>query len=90
MHDLSFWSIYFPVLAAFITSTLLFEVINFGLSYWHAKKQLKRYEEMQEKIAKGEVTPEMLGYMMGNPEGMPVGFGGLPTASGAESIGQYL
>lgn len=92
MDSLSFWDIFCPVLGALMLTTLFFEAINFALAYWQSKRQMAKYEEFQEKMEKGEVTPEMLGYMVANSGGMPVGFEGPPTASGSEArpSGQYL
>ncbi len=94
-----FWSIYFPVLAALVSSFAISELFQMGLGYYLHRKQTKLREEFEAKVASGEINPME---MMFGPDG-PGGFGGpsmpgmppLPTISGeADGVntahGQYL
>ena len=99
MSGLSFWDIYFPIVAALITAVMLSEIGHFALNYYYAKKQAEKYLELQEKIKSGEIEipPEILSQMEGSPFGGQMGmFPGMmaPTQSGpttsGESPGQYL
>lgn len=91
MNDLNFWSFYWPFLAALLTSTVILELIGFGLHRHLAKRQAKKYKEIEEKIAAGEIPP----ISPFDPMGRPLGFGfdspltkGTVATSGIH--GQYL
>ena len=89
MDGLGFWDIYWPVLAALISSVVVFEAFQLGLSYYITKNQMRKYAEFQEKVQSGEieVTPEMLESMMPGVGAPP--FDLRPTTiSGGH--GQYL
>ena len=82
----TFWQIYFPVLAAGVSSFVVAGGLHMGIGYYFHKKQERHQKEFEDKVAKGEVDPL---------EGMPMsGFLDRPTVSGQEGpkdgIGQYL
>ena len=95
MSDFSFWNIYYPVLAALISSVAVFETVHFGIGYLMHKRQAKKYLEFQEKVQSGEIEmpPEMMGPMMPGMMGSyPFEIYPPPTTSGGDSsgTGQYL
>ncbi len=93
MDNFSFGSIYWPVLAALLSSTFILEVVSFGFRYRQFKKQEKMYQEMERKIASGEMSPEAFAPLMSDfgsiriPMEPPQG-NYPPTASGGH--GSYL
>ena len=95
MHDFGFTDIFYPVLAALVSSVVIFESVHFGVTYLMAKRQMKKYLEFQEKIQSGEIElpPEMMGQMAPGMMGQSP-FGVYPTASGSgepiHGSGQYL
>jgi len=64
MNSLNFGDIFWPVIAALLSSTIILEAVSFGLRYHQFKKQEKLYREMERKMASGEIPPEALGPMM--------------------------
>jgi len=101
MDSLGFWDIYWPILAAMVSSVAIFEAFHFSISWYLSKRQLKKYTEFQEKVESGEIEipPELLGQMGGSALGGHMGMfpGMMPptpgntTASGeGKSPGQYL
>ena len=96
MNDPSFWSIYCPILAALLSSVVIFEAVHISLTRWLAKRQMKKLKKIQEKINSGEISMDDLGEMfpgmiMGAPMEVPYD---IPVAaSGTEpppAAGQYL
>ncbi len=101
MDSLGFWDIYWPVVAAMVSSVAIFEALHFGVSWYLSKRQLKKYMEFQEKVESGEIEipPELLSQMGGSALGGHMGmFSGMmpptpgnPTVSGEDKTpGQYL
>ncbi len=95
MDGIGFWDLYWPMLAALISSVIVFEAGHIGVSYLMAKQQMKKYLDFQEKVKSGEIEipPEMMGHMMGGMPGMEEQppFGSYPTATiSGEGPGQYL
>lgn len=92
MFNLTFGDIYYPVLTAFITSTIIFEILHFGINYWLTTRQFNDYRTIQDKLRNGEIqlTEEMLEAMPQNMDGMSFNFP--PTSSGTNKVGvgQYL
>lgn len=97
MMDINFGDIFWPVLAALVASGIVFEILQVAFSFYMTKRQQKMYQEMQKKIASGEIPmpPGMsMENMLTNMEGMPM-YGPGPTASGSEApdklpnFGQY-
>jgi len=92
MNDLSFWDIYLPFLAALFTSTVILEAISFAIRYRQAKEQMKRFKEIEAKIASGEMPPPGPFDLMAPPGGFgfdyPPASPAAPTVSGEH--GQYL
>lgn len=90
MLDLSFWDIYCPALAALISSLIFYHGTIFCINYAMVRRHMKKYEDFQEKVAKGEITPEMLGITAPGARGFPSAPN--TTASGSEppAAGQYL
>ena len=92
-----FWQIYCPVLAALISAFAVTEFLHICVGYYVHKKQAKLQEELEAKLASGEITPME---MMFGGAGMPgTGSPGMmdipsrPTASGNGvdlTHGQYL
>ena len=94
MNDFGFWDLFWPMLAALVTSVVIFESTQLGFSYWMARRQLKKYLEFQEKVKSGEIkmSPELIQQMAPGMMGsVPFDF---PTTSGSDksvhSSGQYL
>lgn len=95
---MSFWTIYFPTLAAFITSAVFLEVANFALNRFLINRQEKKYRALEKRFlemqARGEEpTPEMMAELMPYLQQMP--YGGMPVppapkSGPGESTGHYL
>jgi len=101
MDSLGFWDIYWPILAAMVSSVAIFEAFHLSINWYLSKLQLKKYMELQEKIESGEIKlpPELLNHMGGSSLGGHMGMfpgmvppgQGSPTVSGEnKGPGQYL
>ncbi len=96
---MSFLELYSPMLAAFVSSAILLEILNYGLGrfmIWRQENKLKNLEKrIMEMQARGEEpTPEMMSELMPYLQQMPFGsMPALPPVSkpgSGESTGHYL
>lgn len=97
---MNFWDIYWPVFAAFISATILFEGIHFLVGLIAAKRQLKRIQEQAQLMMEQGGSPGAYGnnpLMMFDLNPNMYGGGTFPTttsgnAEDKEKIthGQYL
>lgn len=85
-----FWTIFWPVFSALVGAFMITEIFHLGLGYYLHKKQDKARQELEAKIARGEIDPMDMMLGLQSP-GMA-----LPTKSGESpdmpqaSHGQYL
>jgi hypothetical protein len=95
--ELTFWDLYFPVFAAMVSATLLFEAIHFFLNLLVAKRQLKRIQDHARLLLENGGNPGQLSYQFNGLDLMAPPYGSYvppqPTASGSierKSNGFYL
>lgn len=92
--EFSFWDIYCPVLAALVSATIFFEIIHFGLAYFHAKRQAKKTQEWEDKLKAQGIDPSQMGIMDlfgGQYGGAPFPMGGvdIPPVPSSGTDGGY-
>jgi len=95
---MSFIEIYFPTLAAFVSSAILLEVLNYGLGKFMVRRQENKFKALEKKFLEmqergEEPTPEMMEQLMSYmytqvpPGSMPAV---PPPARSEQSTGHYL
>ena len=96
---MSFLELYLPMLAAFVSSAVLLEILNYGLGRFMSWRQENKLRDLEKRIlemqASGEEpTPEMIAELMPYLQQMPFGsmpaLPPIPKPGSGESTGHYL
>lgn len=54
---MGFWDISLPIFGALLAHSLVMELISFGFQAYFMRKQAKMVEEVEAKVASGEINP---------------------------------
>lgn len=95
---MSFLELYFPMLAAFVSSAIVLEVLNYAVSKFMIRRQEKKFKSLEKKMIEmyergEEPTQEMMAELLPYMQQMPPG--GMPAApapkpGSGEGTGHYL
>lgn len=96
---MSFLELYFPMLAAFVSSAILLEILNYVLGRFMSRRQENKLKALEKKFLEmqesgEEPTPEMVAELMPYLQQIPFGsmpaLPPVPKPGSGESTGHYL
>ena len=95
---MSFLDLYLPMVAAFVSSAILLEILNYGMGKFMSRRQEKRFRALEKMVLEmqergEEPSPEIMAELMSYLYQMPLG--GMPRAPVSKAgdgaaTGQYL